>query len=60
MEEEEERTNGIHIGETKMLSDSGQTEMTSFVGPYVTFKDEIFPNYGEAITENGGIHIKTQ
>ena len=39
-------------GDTKMLPDKAQTEMTGFVEPYVTFKDEIFPNYGEAITEN--------
>ena len=60
MEEEEERTKSIDHGDTKMLPDKAQTEMTGFVGPYVTIKDEIFPNYGEAINENGGIHIKTQ
>ena len=60
MEEEEERRMSMDHSETKMISDRVQTEMTSFVGPYVTFIDEIFPNYGESITENGGIHIKTQ
>ena len=60
MEEEEERRKSIDHGETKMVSDSIQTEMTGFVGPYVTFKDEMFPCCEEALTENEGIHIKTQ
>ena len=60
MEEEEERRKSIDHDETKMVSDSIQTEMTGFVGPYVTFKDEMFPCCGEALTENEGIHIKTQ
>ena len=41
MEEEEERRKSIDHGETKMVSDSIQTEMTGFVGPYVTFKGAI-------------------